>query len=437
MKKSSSSFIGSSSRSGMGGYSKAVSLYGGSSAGLSRSRMSSVTMSNYGSGASTFSMMGSGGGFGGVSLSTNQNEKQTMQNLNERLATYLEQVRSLEASNSKLELEIRQFYDMATPATRDLSAYWKTIEGLRDQINGLILGNTSFMLQVDNSKLAADDFRIKFETELGIRMAVEGDINNLRTMLDEMTLDKSQLEMQIEGLKEELIYIRKNHEEELKGLRGQMSGNVTVQVQSEDSVNLAALLAEVRKQYEDIANKNKNEVEEWYKQQCVTVQKEQSSNTQAIEVEKTQLSQLRHTLQGLEAELQTHLSVIASLQGSLQETELRYMDELNRIQIIIGKLEAQMAEIRASAETHKTAYADLLNIKCRLEMEIATYRRLLEGEGHGSQRSTSQISIAQNIKVVEKVTDPVITIKKKVMTVKERIVDGVVVSSHMEEVDVE
>ncbi|XP_059813758.1 LOW QUALITY PROTEIN: keratin, type I cytoskeletal 15-like, partial [Hypanus sabinus] len=318
-RRTGSVILGSSSRtvrtSVAGGGStkarRAVSVYGASTRG---SRMST---SSYGSVKGCGVGVGVGGFYsGGYSSGMLEpfaiNEKLTMQNLNDRLATYLAKVRALEKSNSQLELQIREFYQKQAPSTtKDLGAYWKTIHDLRAQINAVSLANAKVLLQIDNAKLAADDFRTKYESELAIRRGVEMDISGLRKVLDELTVSRSDLESQVQSIKEELIYVKKSHEEELKSLRSQLRGTVTVDVDSGPGTDLTKILEEMREQYELMAAKNQKEAEAWFREQSSVVQQSVATNTQIVGTEKVQLNEHRRVLQTVEIDRQSLLSLVS------------------------------------------------------------------------------------------------------------------------------
>lgn len=89
----------------------------------------------YGSGYGGAVCVGSGSGILGAHSDLLTNDKATMQNLNDRLATYLAKVSNLERANAELELKIRQFFDNKTaPAARDYSTYFATIADLQGKV---------------------------------------------------------------------------------------------------------------------------------------------------------------------------------------------------------------------------------------------------------------------------------------------------------------
>nr|XP_028558433.1 keratin, type I cytoskeletal 24-like [Podarcis muralis] len=409
------------------GFASGVGFGGGSGFGGGAGFGSaSVGGGGYGASYRSSSAVSLGGGYGGAdSVFLAGAEKETMQNLNSRLANYLEKVRSLEEANAELELKIRHWYEKNGPGapgvTRDYSKYHQIIEDLRNQIVNVTIDNANVVLQIDNARLAADDFRLKFENELFLRQSVEGDINGLRRVLDDLTMNRSDLEAQLESLTEELAYLKKNHEEEINLLRSSSTGDVTVEMNAAPGVDLTKLLNEMRAQYEDLADQNRREAEEQFHKMSQPLQQQIYDDAGAANSARNELIELKRSFQALEIELQSLLAKKASLEGTLHETEVNYSTQLSQLQHQVSSIEEQLQQIRSETEMQNSEYQQLLGIKTRLEMEIETYRRLLDGESFRTYEPKVQIREPLKTRVVK--------------TIVEEVVDGKVVSSQVKSVE--
>ncbi|XP_071385027.1 keratin, type I cytoskeletal 18-like isoform X2 [Centroberyx affinis] len=373
-----------------------ASIYGG--AGGRDTRVSSVSRSGLRSGAPIISSSsaykvssGMGGGMagaaasmaagGGASGAILGNEKGAMQNLNDRLANYLETVRNLEQANQELEMKIREALEKGGPDMRDYSKYVPIIDDLRQQIFDKTVDNARLVLQIDNARLAADDFKVKFDNEMAIRQSVEADIAGLKKVVDDTNMGRMNIESEIEAVREELIFLKKNHDNEVMELRNQISqSGVQVDVDAPKGQDLSQIMGDMRSNYEKIAVKNAEDLKLWHENQISDVQVQVSQNTEALQGAQMEISDLSRQVQTLEIELASQQSLKASLEDTLRNTELRTNMEMEKYNGIIVRLEEELGNLRANIQQQGQDYEALLNMKMKLEAEIATYKTLLDGE---------------------------------------------------------
>ncbi|XP_049623885.1 keratin, type I cuticular Ha7-like [Suncus etruscus] len=323
--------------------------------------------------------IGSCGPYGEGAL--NGHEKETMQFLNDRLANYLEKVRQLEQENAELETKIQEWSkcheSMMCP---DYQSYFCTVEELQQKILCIKSENNRLVVQIDNAKLSADDFRTKYEAEHSLHQLVESDVCGLRRALDDLTLAKCDLEAQLESLKEELLCLKKNHEQEVHTLRCQLGDKLRIELDTEPTVDLTRVLEQMRCQYETMVETNRQDVEQWFQAQSEGFGLQTTSCSEELQCCQSEILELRCTVKALEVELQAQHNLKDCLQNNLCEAEARFGTELAQMQTLINTVEEQLAEIRSDLERQNQEYQVLLDIKARLESEIATYRNLLESE---------------------------------------------------------
>ncbi|XP_014646189.1 PREDICTED: keratin, type I cytoskeletal 23 [Ceratotherium simum simum] len=331
------------------------------------------------------------------------NGKETMQNLNNRLASYLDKVRALEEANVKLESHILKWHQQRDASGKqDYSQYEENISRLQEQIVGGQLNNAQIILLIDNARTAVDAFSLKYENEHSFKKDLETEVEGLRKTLDDLTIVITDLEQEVEGMRKELILMKKRHEQEIEEHHVPNDFKVNVKVDTTPGEDLIKVLEDMRQEYESIIKKKHQDLDTWYKEQSAATAQEVASPT-VVQSSQSDTHELKRTFQALEIDLQAQCNRKSALENMLSETQSRYSCQLQDMQQIISHYEEELKQLRHDLEHQNNEYEVLLGIKTHLEKEIATYRQLLEGESEGTMeesKSSVKASAAPKIKAI-------------------------------------